>query len=356
MHVNRFYIFSLILLSLILGYLVYQVLRPFLTAIAWAAVLSILFYPVYAFLSSRIRWNSVAAALTLVIILAIIIGPFSYLSILLVGELKSVAGYIEDGQLDSISTILEHPYVAWFVNKITPIFNAEEVDLGAILIESISNLGQVLLGKITSGAKNLVMALLNFIFMSLTIFFFLRDGSSFLARFRDYMPWSDEHKARLESQTKDMVFSTIFGGVVVALIQGLLGGVAFFLVGVPEPVIWGIAISIMSFIPMLGTFSIWGPAVIYLVLQDMLVPGFVLLIIGTFGISMVDNILKPIIIGGRTKMPTLLIFFAVLGGMKLFGIIGLIMGPLVMALFISVLGIFRNIEEDEQITRPRVLP
>ncbi len=149
-----------------------------------------------------------------------------------------------------------------------------------------------------------------------------------------------------------MVVSTIYGGVVVALIQGLMGGFTFFFVGVPSPVIWGVAISIMSFIPMLGTFSIWGPAVVYLFLQDMFAQGMVLLMIGTFGISMVDNILKPIIIGGRTKMPTLLIFFSVLGGIKIFGLIGLVLGPLVVALFISVLEIFRNIEGGSEDVQP----
>ncbi len=344
MIVNRFYIFTLVFFSLLLGYLVYQVMSPFLRALAWAGVLSILFYPIYAYLSTRIRWKSVAAALTLAVILIIIIGPFSYLSVLLVGELTEVAGYIEEGELSALTSLLEQPAVQWTLEKIEPVFSAEDVDFGKLLVDGISNIGKNLLNKITTGAKNIFAALLDFIFMSLTIFFLLRDGSGFLAHFRDYLPFSEEQKDRLEMQTKDMVVSTIFGGVVVALVQGLLGGVAFFLVGVPSPVIWGTAISIMSFIPMLGTFSIWFPAVIYLFLQGMVLQSFILFLIGAFGISMVDNILKPIIIGERTKMPTLLIFFSVLGGIKLFGLIGLIVGPLVVALFISVLEIFRNIE------------
>lgn len=312
-------------------------------------VLSILFYPLYIYLSNHIRWKSVASAITLVVILAVIIGPFSYLSILLVDEIKNVAGYIERGELTSLTTVLEHPAAQWVLDKVKPILNADEADIGAMLVENLSNVGKNLLAKITTGAKNVVSAIFNFIFMSLSIFFLLRDGPVFLAHFRDYLPFSEEHKNRLEAQTKDMVFSTVFGGVVVALVQGLMGGLAFYFVGVPAPVIWGMAMAIMSFIPMLGTFSIWGPAVVYLFLQGLLLQGFILLIVGTFGISMVDNILKPVIIGGRTKMPTLLIFFSVLGGLKFFGLIGLIMGPLVVALFISVLEIFRNIESSESV-------
>ncbi len=352
MRVNRFYIFTLIILSLLLGYLVYKVISPFLTAIAWAVVLSILFYPIYAYLGSRVRWKSVAAAITLILILLIILGPFSYLSVLLVGELRDVAGYIESGELETLTNLLEQPAVQWVMEKVKPIFNAEDVDVEKVLVEGLSNVGKNMLAKITTGAKNIVSAFLNVVFMSLSIFFFLRDGTGFLARFRDYLPFADEHKFRLEHQVKDMVVSTIYGGVVVALIQGLLGGFTFFFVGVPAPVIWGMAISIISFIPMLGTFSIWGPAVVYLFLQSMYAQGMILLMVGTFGISMVDNILKPIIIGGRTKMPTLLIFFSVLGGIKLFGLIGLVLGPLVVALFISVLEIFRNIEGGSENVQP----
>ncbi len=346
---NRFYIYSLILLSLLLGYLVYQIMSPFLRAIAWAVVLSILFYPLYAYLGSRLRWRSVASVVTLAIILVIIIGPVSYLAVLMVGEIQHVAGYIENGEFATIESILDQPRVKWFLDHIAPIFGAENVDYGKILVDGVNSMGRNLLEKMTTGAKNIFAALVDLVFMSLTIFFVLRDGPRFLERFRDYMPFSEEQKDRLEVQAKDMVVSTIYGGVVVALVQGTMGGLAFFFVGIPAPVIWGMAIAIMSFIPMLGTFSIWFPAVIYLFLQGMYPQGLILFFIGAFGISMVDNILKPIIIGERTKMPTLIIFFSVLGGIKLFGLIGLILGPLAVALFISVLEIFRNIEGGENV-------
>jgi predicted PurR-regulated permease PerM len=189
-----------------------------------------------------------------------------------------------------------------------------------------------------------VVAFVNFLFMIFSLYFLIKDGPDFLGKLRNYLPFSDNQKDRLVSQIKDMVISTIYGGVVVAVSQGLLGGVTLFFLGIASPAIWGTAIAIMSFIPMLGTFSVWGPLCIYLFIQGSIIKGFILLVVGGLGISMIDNILKPIIISGRTKMPTLVIFFSVLGGIKLFGLIGLIMGPLVVALFISVFEIFRNIE------------
>ncbi|MBI4824476.1 MAG: AI-2E family transporter [Nitrospirae bacterium] len=344
MPLNRFYLFTLLILVLVLGFLSFQVLKPFLTPIAWAIVLSIIFYPVYAFSRRYIKWKSVASLITLIVIISVILGPFSYLSFLLVGELKEASGYIDRGELESLKEVLEGPRVSWVVERVKSVLQLQDVDVNSLLVDNISKLGKELIGRVTKGVKNVLSAVLNFIFMSLTIFFFLRDGPDFIKRIRDYIPFTEEQKDRLERQIKGIVVSTIFGGVVVAIVQGLMGGIAFYFLGIPSPSIWGTAIAIMSFVPVMGTFSIWGPAVIYLFLEGYTVKGFILLAIGTFGISTVDNILKPLIIGGRTKMPTLLIFFSVLGGIKLFGLIGLIMGPMALVLFISVFEIFRNIE------------
>lgn len=344
MSLNRFYVFTLIMLSLILGFLGYLVLRPFLTPLVWAAVLSIVFYPLYAFLIRYLRWKSISAAVTLAIILLIIIGPVSYLSVLLVSEIQHLATIIDKGEPASLQKVLENPNVVWVMDRVKVIFGIEGKDIGAIVSDNLSAMVKQLVGQITKGVRNVVSVFLNFVFMAFSIFFFLRDGPGFIKRLRDYLPFSEEQKDRLEFQVKGMVVSVIFGGVVVAVVQGLMGGTAFHFLGIKTPVIWGTAIAIMSFVPVLGTFSIWGPATVYLFLKGAIAKSFILLIVGTFGISMVDNILKPVIIGERTKMPTLVIFFSVLGGIKVFGPIGIIMGPLVVALFISVFEIFRNIE------------
>jgi predicted PurR-regulated permease PerM len=182
--------------------------------------------------------------------------------------------------------------------------------------------------------------------MIFTIFFLLRDGPGFLAKARDFMPFSEKQKDRLATQMKDMVASTVYGGATVAIIQGLLGGSAFYVLGLSSPVMWGVAMAVMSFVPVIGTFSIWGPASLFLVLNGSILKGAGLFLYGVLIISMVDNILRPLIIGSRTKMPTILILFSVLGGIKLFGMIGFVMGPLIMAAFISVFEIFRHIEDE----------
>jgi predicted PurR-regulated permease PerM len=341
---SRFYLFAVIALLLILGLLTYQILKPFLIPIAWAIVFSIIFYPVYVFTLKYTRWKSVAALLTLTIILVVILGPFSYLTYVLVSELKDLADYLGADKIEALESLMQHPSIKAVTDKILSVFNLTEDELNKTIIDNISKLGKEMVGRITKGTTNVVTISLDFIFMVFSIFFFLRDGPDFLSKTRDYMPFSEIQKDRLVKQVRDIIISTIYGGVAVSIIQGTMAGLAFFFLGISTPVVWGLATSIASFVPLLGASSIWVPAAGYLFLKGAILKGIILAIVGLFGISLIDNILKPIIIGGRTKMPILVIFFSVLGGIKLLGLIGLIMGPLVIALFISVIEIFRSVE------------
>jgi predicted PurR-regulated permease PerM len=342
---SRFYLFAVIALIIILGFLTYEIIKPFLTPIAWAIVFSIVFYPVYAFTLRFAKLKSVAAFITLTIILVVILGPFSYFTYLLVIELKDLSGYLEaDNKIEAVEGLLQHPSIKAITDRTLSVFNLTEDKLNQAIVDNISKLGKEMIGRITKGATNIVTVSLDFIFMVFSIFFFLRDGPEFLNKTRDYMPFSETQKDRLVKQIRDIVISTIYGGVTVSIIQGTMAGLTFFFLGISTPVVWGLATSIASFVPLLGAASIWVPATVYLFLSGAVLQGFILAIVGLLGISLVDNILKPIIIGGRTKMPILVIFFSVLGGIKLLGLIGLIMGPLVIALFISVIEIFRSVE------------
>lgn len=344
MAVNRFYSITLTFFVVVLGYLSYQILKPFLSPIAWAIVLSMVFYPLYVFILKYLKWSSLASFATLCIIILIILGPFSYMLFLLVKELKNISDYVEGGSFDALQKSLKHPALKTVIDNMTSWFNVTEQELDRAIVNNISKLGKGMLERATTGVGDVVDVAVNFIFMAFATFFILRDGSGFLQKIRDYMPFADEHKDRLAKQIRDIIISTVYGGVAVAIVQGIIAGISFSILGVPSPVVWGLATAIASFIPLLGAAAVWVPAMVYLFMKGMVVKGIVLLFIGVFGISLIDNILKPIIIGGRTKMPVLAIFFSVLGGIKLFGIIGLILGPLVLAIFVSVVEIFRNIE------------
>ncbi len=342
---NRFYFFTMLFFTISLAYLTYLIIRPFLVPIAWAIVLSVVFYPVYAYMRRYIKWKSIASALTLIVVIAIILGPFSYLAVNLTRELKDFANFLNTTGLVKFDEWLKSPQVLWLQEKIKDFLNLKDFDLGTLITQNISSFGKNILRNLTRGVANIFVVFINFAVMVFAMFFILRDAPDFMVKIRDYLPFSREQKNRLESQIKDMVISTIYGGVIVGLIQGILGGITFFFLGLGSPVLLGTAIGFMSFIPGLGAASVWVPVVGYLLIQKAFAKAIILLLVGTLVISMVDNILKPIIISGRTRMHMLIIFFSVVGGLNIFGLLGLILGPLIVALFVSVLEIFRNLEE-----------
>jgi predicted PurR-regulated permease PerM len=326
----------------VLGYLSYQIFLPFLTPITWAIVFCVVFYPVYAFSLRFIRLKAMASLATLTLILIVIIGPFSYISYALMSEVTDFVGRAEI-TTKRLGELLADERIMTIIEKIEP-YTGVEGPSEEIIIENTKKLGKKVVEGLSLGFTNAVSVAGNFVVMAFTIFFLFKDGPGFLEKIRDYLPFSESHRNRLVSQIKDMIVSTIYGGVVVAIVQGILGGAAFAALGIRSPVFWGCSIALMSFVPMVGTAIIWVPASLILLFQGAYAKGIALVLIGGLVISMVDNILKPLIIGGRTKMPTIIIFFTVLGGIKVFGLLGLIMGPLVFALFLSVFQIFKAIE------------
>ncbi|MEW6587034.1 MAG: AI-2E family transporter [Nitrospirota bacterium] len=347
MKANSFYTATSLFLIILLGYLTYNILRPFLTPIAWAVVFAVVFYPVYLYLLKAVRYRGIASFITVVMVILIILGPVTYLSFILVDEVGNALQNLDVESFESLKGMLSDSRIAHTLERIQTEFGVERMDIGETLTQNMKKIGSLIAENLSSWVKNLAGMFIDLVLMVFALFFLLKDGPDFLMNARDYLPFSEDDKNRLIGKVKDMVISTVFGGVVVALIQGLIGGLAFYFLGIESPVLWGVSISLMSFLPLIGTFGIWGPITGYLFVQGSYAKGMILLLIGVFGISMVDNILKPLIISGRTKMPTLAVFFSVLGGIKLFGFIGFIMGPLVLALFVSVFEIFKHGEGGE---------
>lgn len=345
MVVNRFYLLTLMALIFFLGYLNYQIWKPFLTPIAWAIVLSILFYPLYATILRGIRQRAVTSALVLGLILLLIIGPFSYLTFRLILEIKDFSEDMASGKLETLKTLLQHPTSILILDKMTDLLNLTPTELDKTIAENLSRFGKDLVTYLTKGIREIVTLTFHFFIMAFAIFFFLKDGPVLFKKVREFLPFPEKHKERLVKQIRDMIITTIYGGVIVAIVQGTLGGIAFSIVGLPSPILWGGVMAIASFLPLIGPFIVWGPAALYLAFEGSILKAIALTLMGALGVSTVDNLLRPLIIGNRTKMPFLAVFFSVLGGIRLFGVIGLVMGPIVLVLFLSVIEIFRSLEE-----------
>jgi predicted PurR-regulated permease PerM len=281
---------------------------------------------------------------TVVLVLAVLLGPLSYLSYLLVGELQDLAnsGLTVEGVRSAYQNSIIHDLANW----VLPVFHLDEQRVITYVANGLSNSSKYLLNRIPGGLGSVAGAFATFIIMAFVLFFFFKDGSSYVGKLLEYLPFSERHKELLSKQAKDVVVSTIYGGVAVALAQGIVGAVGFISVGVSSPALWGLATAIASFIPFIGSHIVWVPICLYLLITGHIIKALILVAFGVFGIGLVDNIIRPVFIRGRARMSFLLTFFSVLGGIQAFGLIGIIIGPLIIALYISLLAIVKDFDDD----------
>lgn len=342
---RRFRIGILLVLVAFLSYLAYLILRPFFLSLAWAAVFAVVFYPVYAFILRYARRPSLASLATVAVVLAVILGPLSYLSYLLVAELTDLAG--SGLSVEGMKAAYHGSAIHDLANRVLPIFRLDEHQAITYAVNALSNLSKQLLHYAPVGIGSVVGAFVTFGIMAFVLFFLLKDGSAYAEAIFELLPFSERHKERLWSQTKDVIVSTIYGGMAVAVAQGIVGAAGYLSVGLSSPVLWGLATAVTSFIPFVGSHVIWVPMCLYFLVTGHIAKVVILTAFGVLGIGMVDNVVRPLFIRGRAKMSFLATFLSVLGGIEAFGLIGIIVGPLVIALYISLIGILKDAEESE---------
>lgn len=340
---GRYYQIFLAVIIAALAYGSYQVLGSFARPLAWGGVLATVFYPLYAYLCRYLKWTSVASGVTVIIILMIILGPISWIAIMIVGE----AGSIASGgvSMPDFSAFTGDPNVAWVIDKLGPLLNIQPDDVPYILRKGLTNFGASMIERLQKGTQNIVLAAVDFLMMLVATFFLLQDGSKFMQWLGRHLPFDIDQRLRLAKMVKDIVVSTIYGGIAVALVQAMIAGVTFYLLEVNSAGLLGIAVGFTSFVPMVGTALIWVPVALFLLVEGAVTKAVILTAVGVLGIGMADNILRPMIIGSRVKMHTLLIFFGVLGGINVFGLLGLIAGPVCIALFVAVIEMYKEVAD-----------
>lgn len=329
-------------LAIIVGlfYLLYKVLSPFLITIAWAMVLSITFYPLYNLLLRFIKKPWAASLITLIIILMIILGPVSFIGGALVSEITDIYSTIEEKGFDTITQIQVPAGLMVLFEKIGSYKIFEGFDFQEGAVNSLKSIGTLIASHTTDFFTNAILFIVNFFIICLTTFYFLKDGNTLANFLKKLLPFSEIQKDRLEQRVRELVVAAIYGGLAVAVAQGILGGIAFFAFGLPSPVFWGASIAIFSFIPVIGCAAIWVPAAIFLLLTGSYAKGIGFIIYCVFLISSIDNIIRPLVMGSKTNLHTLLIFFSVLGGINYLGFLGFVLGPLIATLCLSLLEIY----------------
>ncbi|MBI5058091.1 MAG: AI-2E family transporter [Nitrospirae bacterium] len=325
---------------LLLFYLFYKILNPFMITIAWAMVLSITFYPLYKLVLKYIKRQWAASLITLIVILITIFGPFSYIIGALTDEITGVYRSIEEKGLETITNIQSYPRLQEILNKISSYKALGEFNFQESIVSTLKTAGEYFVRHVSDVFTNVFVLLFNFIIMCLTIYYFLKDGETLTEYLQKLLPFSEGQKNKLVERIKETVVAAVYGQLAVGIAQGGLGGIAFWVLGLPSPVFWGTVMAITSLVPLFGTALVWLPGALILISSGSLGKGIGLLLFGALIISSIDSVLKPLIIGGKTKLHTLLVFFSVLGGIKFLGFLGFILGPLIAALCLSLFEIY----------------
>jgi predicted PurR-regulated permease PerM len=336
--------FFFALLSLIL-YGVFLILTPFLTAIIWAVILAILVYPLYAWLLERLRGRAnLAAIIVIVVITLLVIAPGIELVRFLADEAVSLVQSVrslldEEGKQEWLAKPWVQQVLGWW-NTVSLGLVDFKINWKELLVQSAQSSSTFLVTQVRGIAQNVLAFAANFIVALLTLFFFLRDGAEFLNRLRRLLPMDPERQERLLSNIVDAVTAVVHGALVVAMVQGLLAGLAYWVLGVPFAVLWGVATAFTALLPIGGSTLVTIPSTIYLFLQGENIRGFILLVWSLGIVGGIDNVLKPLLIGNRLGLPVLFLFFGILGGLALFGAVGLILGPVLFALLRALLDLY----------------
>lgn len=332
-------------LLVVILYGAFLIISPFLIAITWAVILAILFYPFYAWLLRLVRGRATMAALLVIILITVlVIAPGIQLAWFLSDEavslVQSVRGLLdEEGKQQWLAQPWVQHLLSWWDMVAFRLVDFK-IDWKALLIQGAQSSSTFIVTQVKGIAQNVLLFTVNFFLALFTLFFFLRDGADFVSRAQRLLPMDREHQERLLRNIADAVTAVVHGSLVVAMVQGLLAGLAYWVLGVPFAVLWGVLTAFAAMLPFGGTTLVTIPVSLYLFLQGNNVKGIIMLIWCLGVVVMIDNVLKPLFIGTRIKLPMLILFFGILGGLAVFGALGLILGPVVFALLAVLLDLY----------------
>lgn len=326
------------------------ILLPFYGAVFWAVILGIVFAPLQRRLQEKFGWQrNLTSLCTLSICLVIAILPVIIISALLVQEGVALYKSVESGELDIAG------YVSQFKHSLPPYFQhlLDRFGMGELnglrekIVKSAMTGGQELATQAFIFGQGTFEFVVSFFIMLYLLFFFLRDGAELARKVRLAVPLQEQQKRRLQLKFNRVVRATVKGNLLVAITQGALGGLIFWFLDIPSVLLWAVLMAFLSLLPAVGAGIVWAPVAVFFLLTGAIWQGVVLGLFGVFVIGLVDNVLRPILVGKDTRMPDYMILISTLGGLAIFGLNGFVIGPLITALFMSSWAIFIE-------TKPRV--
>jgi predicted PurR-regulated permease PerM len=311
---------------------VYLVARPFLVPLGWAAILAICTWPLHARL---LRWTKrplLSASLSTIALTLVLIVPAVLLGIALGRQGVDAISQVQTAFTSGVPQPLADGY-AWVQQRL-PLPPLERI------ISQVQELLGSVAGALAKQAGAVVGAILVVLFdlgvMILALFFCFRDGPAMITALRRLLPFAEAHTSSLLTGTGDLIHASVTSGVIVAAVQGLIGGLIFFFLGLEAAAFWGVVMGFLSLFPLVGSWLVWAPAALWLLSTGHLAKGLILIVLGIVLVGGVDNLLRPVLIGGRARMSMLVLLIGLLGGVGAFGFIGLVLGPVILAIAQSV--------------------
>ncbi|MDX1802480.1 MAG: AI-2E family transporter [Alcanivorax sp.] len=334
---QRAFLMTLIAVSLVFALL----LRPFWAPIFWACAISVIFYP----LNRRLlrRWpgrRNLTALVTLTICVVLVVIPVLVVATSFVTEGVELFQKVQSGQLDPASYVDRVRHAIPGLQSLADRFHVDLEHTKQQAMQAFTGAGQFLAKRALAVGQNTFQFFLNLGLMLYLAFFLIRDGDAMVAMLIRALPLGDERERLLFAKFAEVTRATIKGNLLVAMTQGALGGLIFWILGIPGALLWGVVMAVLSLIPAVGAGLIWLPVSLYLYAVGHTIAATVLLLFGVFVIGLVDNILRPVLVGRDTKLPDYMVLFSTLGGLAMFGITGFALGPLLAALFVAFWGIF----------------
>lgn len=319
-------------------YLCWLMLQPFITVLAWAAVLVIVFYPVHKRIAQKIKRRGLCAMVSTILVILIFVLPLVFLTMAVTNELARAVSALPV-QIDQLMNPAGSAgrVSAWMRDRL----GIDASGTQAFLLQQLKTYGSAILGRSLGIVGNVLSTIVKAFFVIITMYYLFRDGDQIVKALPGAMPFGMDQSEALLRRTSQVISASVYGVVTIALLQGVLGGLAFWVLGVPSTILWAVVLAFVCMIPLAGSFFVWLPAAIYLMMTGHITKGILLILWGALVISTVDNVLRPKLMKDQTKLHELFVFFSVLGGMSMFGLLGIVLGPVVLAITLGLLESFK---------------
>lgn len=346
----------LIAVSAIVLYFVFRIFQPFIVPVSLAVILASLSYPAFKWTSVKLKGRrNLAALLTCVGVTGIIILPFIVLLLLLSIEVTQVYQKLQIKLGGNTAVDFLNPSCYPYLNSIIIWFNRyidlDAIDIAGNLTRAFEQMSLFFLHHSTYILSRLLETVVKFLIIVLTMFFLLRDGRSFTKELKTWNPLSEYYEHQIVEKFREVAHATVLGSLLTAFAQGFAGGLVYWVLNIPNPLFWAFATAVLSLVPVVGTALVWVPWAIYFFASGSVFRGVFLVITAVLFVGMIDNVVRPLLIEGKTKMHTLVVFFSIMGGIAYFGMIGMIFGPIVVAIGLTFIELYK-LEFHQELAKP----